>query len=175
VLLDPDRRIVRRILQFAPKGIYMKQKEIHIRLLPDPCAPPPDLNWLDIDRYAWVEVTSESALLAEASRGWRAANPGIQRIRVVFHEPQKLRRIWMVFEDTENIRTQQFLLRWCPGPGHSFRDIVRQEWSFSSGGSVREIEDYAVELFDVQVLELLILPDKRDSEVRASLLSFRLA
>src|SRR6202022_3289991 len=78
-------------------------------------------------------------------------------------------------EDTENIRTQQFLLRWCPGPGHSFRDIVRQEGSFSSGGAVREIEDYAVELFDVQVLELLILPDKRDSEVRASLLSFRLA
>ena len=81
----------------------------------------------------------------------------------------------MVFEETENIRTQQFLLRWCPGPGHLFRDIVRQEWNFGSGGSVREIEDYAVELFEVQVLELLILPDKRDSEVRASLLSFRLA
>jgi hypothetical protein len=182
VRLDLVRRITRCILQFAPKDIYMKQEEIHKRLLPDPCASTPDLNWLDIDRYAWVEVTSEekgypieSALLAEASRGWRAANPGTQRIRVMFHEPQKLRRIRMVFEDTENIRTQQFLLRWSPGPGHSFRDIVRQEWSFSSGGSVREIEDYAVELSDVQVLELLILPDKRDSEVRASLLSFRLA
>jgi hypothetical protein len=37
------------------------------------------------------------------------------------------------------------------------------------------VEDYAVELFNVHVLELLILPDKRGSEVRASLLSFRLA
>jgi hypothetical protein len=76
VLLDPDRRIVGRILQFAPKGIYMKQKEIHIQLVLDPCAPPPALNWLDTDRYARVEVTSEekgypieSALLAESSRG----------------------------------------------------------------------------------------------------------
>jgi hypothetical protein len=44
----------------------------------------------------------------------------------------------------------------------------------SLGLPVREIEDYTVELSDVHVLELLILPDKKDSEARASLLSFRL-
>ena len=37
------------------------------------------------------------------------------------------------------------------------------------------IEDYTVDLSDVHVFELLILPDKKDSETRASLLSFRLA
>jgi hypothetical protein len=152
------------------------------KLVPTPCAPPPPgLDWLDIDRIAWVEVTSEeagypveSALLAERC-GWRAADPGIQRIRVMFHEPQRLRRIWLVSEDTENTRTQEFVLQWLPVAGHCFREIVRQQWNFSSPDSVREIEDYAVELSDVHVLELLILPDKRDSEARASLLSFRLA
>jgi hypothetical protein len=140
-----------------------------------------DVNWLDVGRNAWVEVTSEekgypieSALL-DASQGWRAANPGVQRIRIIFHQPQKLTRIWLEFEDTKNTRTQQFILQWCPGPGHSFREIVRQEWNFSPGGSVREIEDYAVELPDVQILELLLLPDKSDSDVRASLLRLRLA
>jgi hypothetical protein len=143
--------------------------------------PPSGLDWLDIDRKAWVDVTSEetgypieSALRTERD-GWRAANPGIQRIRLMFHEPQRLRRIWMVFEDTENTRTQEFALRWLPVTGPFFREIVRQQWNFSSPHSVREIEDYVVDLSDVQVLELLILPDKRDGEARASLLSFRLA
>jgi hypothetical protein len=179
VFTSPDSRFT---FQFA-QALHRERIHMHkLQVLPNPFAPPSDRAWLDIDRHAWVEVTSEekghpieSALLTEASRGWRAADPGIQRIRVMFHEPQKLRRIRMVFEDTENTRTQQFLLRWSPGPDHSFREIVRQEWNFSPGGSVREIEDYAVELSDVQVLELLILPDKRDSEVRASLLSLRLA
>ena len=47
------------MLEFALKGICMKQKKIHKRLLSDPCASTPDLSWLDIDRYAWIEVTSE--------------------------------------------------------------------------------------------------------------------
>jgi hypothetical protein len=153
------------------------------KLAPTPCAaaPPADLDWLNIDHIAWVEVTSEetdypikSALLAER-RGWRAANAGIQRIRVVFHEPQTLRRIRMICEDTEHTRTQEFVLRWLPAAEDFFREIVRQQWNFSPPDSVREIEDYIVELSDVRILELLILPDKLDSEARASVLSFRLA
>jgi hypothetical protein len=154
----------------------MHRPELAPNLLPHP----PEVNWLDVDRIAWVDVTSEEkgypieSTLIEGSGGWRAADPGLQRIRILFHEPQKLTRIWMAFEETEHTRTQQFLLRWCQSPGHSFREIVRQEWNFSPGGSVREIENYAVELSDVQVLELLIVPDKSDSDVRASLLSLRL-
>ena len=108
---------------------------------------------LDLNRTAVVEVTSEengypieSALLEAQNQGWRAANPGPQTIRLVFDEPQKLRRIWLVFEDSENTRTQEFVLRWSPDSGHSFREIVRQQWNFSPPESVQEIEDYAVEL-----------------------------
>ena len=141
-----------------------------------------DRAWLNISGIASVEVTSEengypikSALRPDSSRGWRAAHPGSQTIRLIFREPQKLTRIWLAFEDTESTRTQQFLLRWSPGTGGSFREIVRQEWNFSPAGSVGEVEDYTVDLPDVRVLELQILPDKKDGEARASLRSLGLA
>jgi hypothetical protein len=145
-------------------------------------APLRDQAWMDVDRIASVEVSSEesdhpieSALLLEGKRGWRAANPGTQTIRLIFEEPQKLRRILLVFEDTENSRTQEFVLRWSLDIESSFREIVRQQWNFSPPDSVRETEDYAVELSGVEVLELMIVPDKSGGEVRASLVSLRLA
>jgi hypothetical protein len=147
-------------------------------------AEPSDEAWLDMDRNVLVEVTSEeeacpieSALQPDENenRGWRAATPGTQIIRVIFDKPQTLRRIWLIFEDTENTRTQEFVLRWSPGTGHSFREIVRQEWNFSPSGSIREVEDYTVDLSEVAVLELIIVPDKTDREARASLRSLRLA
>ena len=145
-------------------------------------APLRDQAWMDVDRIASVEVSSEesdypieSALLLEGKRGWRAANSGTQTIRLLFDEPQKVRRILLVFEDTENSRTQEFVLRWSPDIQYSSREIVRQQWNFSPPDSVRETEDYAVELSEVKVLELVIVPDKSGGEVRASLVSLRLA
>jgi hypothetical protein len=138
--------------------------------------------WLDVEHRALVEVTSEengypieSALVEAENRGWRAGSPGIQTIRLIFDQPQKLRRIWLVFEDSENIRRQEFVLRWSPDRGNSFREIVRQQWNFSPPDSVREIEDYTVELSDVTVLELTIVPDNSGGAARASLASLRLA
>lgn len=145
-------------------------------------APLRDQAWMDVDRIASVEISSEdsdypieSALLLERQNGWRAANPGMQTIRLIFDEPQKLRRILLVFDDTENNRTQEFVLRWSPDIQYSSREIARQQWNFSPPDSVREIEDYAVELSEVKVLELMIVPDKNGGEVRASLTSLRLA
>jgi hypothetical protein len=48
------------------------------------------------------------ALLGTEELGWRAASPGTQTIRLIFDEPQKLRCIWLVFEESENTRTQEF-------------------------------------------------------------------
>jgi hypothetical protein len=141
-----------------------------------------DQGWLDVNKAASVEVSSEdenypieSALLGDEKRGWRAAEPGSQTIRLIFDSPQRLRRIWLAFEDSEALRTQEFVLRWSSHAGQPSREIVRQQWNFSSPGAVREIEDYAVDLFDVGVLELVIVPDKGDGEARASLVKMRLA
>jgi hypothetical protein len=135
-------------------------------------------TWLDIETTAPVEVTSEengfpieSALLGGENQGWRAAYPGTQTVRLIFDKPQYLRRIWLEFEDSENKRTQEFVLRWSPDGGDSFREIVRQQWNFSLPDSVREVEDYAVELSDVTVLELIIVPDKTGGAAHASLAS----
>jgi len=145
-------------------------------------ARPADQAWLNVERAASVEVTSEqdgypieSALHTDKEQGWRAATTGTQTIRLIFDEPQRLRRIRLAFEDTENTRTQEFLLRWSPDRGRSFRDIVRQQWNFSPFGSVREIEDYAVNVADATVLELIIVPDLSAGEARASLSNLRLA
>jgi hypothetical protein len=78
-----------------------------------------------------IDYPIESALVGEAGQGWRAANPGTQIVRIVFDKPQRLCRIWLDFEDGENTRTHEFVLRWSPGTGHSFREIVRQQWNFS--------------------------------------------
>ena len=100
---------------------------------------------LDLDRVASVGVTSEqkehpieSALFSGENRGWRAADSGTQTIRIIFDEPQKLRRILLVFEENEIRRTQEFVLRWSPESGHSFREIVHQQWNFSPPETNRE-------------------------------------
>jgi hypothetical protein len=142
--------------------------------------PAPERVWLDLDRIDSVGGTSEepgylieSALMGD-SRGWRAARPGTQIVRITFDRPRTLRHIWLVFEDSENARTQEFVLRWSQGQEPWFREIVRQQWNFSPGGSVRASEDYTVHLSEVETLELIIVPDKSGGEARASLRSFRL-
>ena len=157
----------------------MRKRQISPTL---PSDPPFGQAWLDLNRKALVEVTSEengypieSALLGAESPGWRAANPGPQTIRLIFDEPQMLKRIWLVFEDREHTRTQEFVLRWSRDAGHSFREIVRQQWNFSPPDSAQEMEDYAVELSEVMVLELIIVPDMSGGAARASLASLRLA
>jgi hypothetical protein len=129
-----------------------------------------------------VEVTSEDkdfpvelAFGSEDARGWRAAAPGSQTIRLVFDQPQRLRCISLVFEENETGRTQEFVLRWSPDGGSSLREIVRQQWNFSPPGSVREVEEYQVELSGVAVLELVINPNVGGGVAHASLKNLRLS
>jgi hypothetical protein len=143
---------------------------------------PHDEGWLDLDRLASVEVTSEekdheidSALASGETQGWRAASPGTQTIRLLFDQPQKLRRISLVFEESETERTQEFVLRWSPDGGRLFREIVRQQWNFSPPNTASEVEEFHVDLADVTVLELIIVPDISRGAALASLKSLRLA
>src|SRR5204862_681250 len=100
--------------------------------------------------------------------GCRAAGPGTQTIRLVFDDLQRLKHISLVFEETQTERTQEFVLRWSPDGGRSFREIVRQQWNFSPPNTIREIEEYQVELSDVTVLELVIVPDRSRGVAHAS-------
>ena len=57
--------------------------------------PAGDDSWLDPEKVAPIEVTSEekespveSAPVSGEMRGWRAAKPGTQAIRLIFDKPQ---------------------------------------------------------------------------------------
>jgi len=139
-------------------------------------------GWLELDRAAVVEVTSEAAahpiegaLLNEAGRGWRAATPGVQTVRLLFDKPQTIRHIRLVFKEQKFARTQEFVLRWSEDGGTSWKDIVRQQWNFSPPTTVDEREDYGVELSDATALELTINPDISRSDPYASLESLQVA
>jgi hypothetical protein len=143
---------------------------------------PTDRHWLDLDRLAQVEITSEaaghpieSALLPDTGSGWQAARGGEQTMRLLFDTPIRLSRIRLVFDEHQHVRTQEFALRWSPDGGQSYRQLVRQQYNFSPPATTREVEDYTVNLETVTALELSIVPDVSGGEARASLSRLQLA
>jgi len=142
----------------------------------------PHGDWLNLEDLAEVEISSEdaahpieSALVPGGGSGWRAAVSGKQTIRLLFAQPQTLRRIWLSFVETSVQRTQEYVLRCSADGGQSFRDIVRQQWNFSPDGATSQSEDHRVELGAVNVLELIITPDIGNQAAFASLAQLRVA
>lgn len=137
-------------------------------------------GWLDLEKLATVEVSSEhpdfpieGALTREDGPGWRASQTGEQQIRIIFDTPRSVHRIQLRFHDAASERTQEFSLRWSPAGRTESTEIVRQQWTFSPEGSITEAEDYAVSLENLSVLELTIVPDTSRREVIASLAALR--
>jgi len=73
-------------------------------------------NWINLEGLARAEVSSEDA-----------AQPGKQTVRLLFDKPQKIRSIRLVFQENEQERTHEFVLRWSPDSGQSYREIARQQ------------------------------------------------
>ena len=141
-----------------------------------------DHGWLDLQSLAQVELTSEdaanpieAALVPGAGLGWRAAQAGEQTIRLLFDDLQNVGRIQLLFREDQQARTQEFVLRWSPDGGQSYREIVRQQYNFSPPGVTREFEDYTVDLAGVTALELIIVPDLGGGDARASVAQLRIA
>ena len=139
-----------------------------------------DRQWLDLEQVATVEVTSEdpgfpieSVFASGDGPGWRASQPGEQQIRLIFDRPVSLHRIHLRFHETGADRTQEFVLRWAPAEGAPATEIVRQQWNFSPQGATTEVEDYAVDLESVSVLELVIQPGLGRGQAVAVLQSWR--
>ena len=144
-------------------------------------APGSEPRWLELDKTASVEVTSEDpqypiegALVRGDKRGWRASEAGTQIIRLIFDRPQNIERIALAFDEKHAARTQEFVLRWVPKMGQP-REIVRQQWNFSPPGTVHEAENFSVQLSGVSMLELSITPNISGGQDHASLSQFRVA
>jgi hypothetical protein len=139
-------------------------------------------NWINIARLAQVEITSEdsaypieSALTAGDSTGWRASQPGKQTIRIIFDEPQQIKRIHLQFDEDTQTRTHEFAILWSSVGEQSYHEILRQQFTFSPPNTIREAEDYVVNLDEVTVLELRIMPDISGGSAHASLSKLQVA
>lgn len=142
----------------------------------------PGQGWLDLERIATVEVTSEephfpieSVFSSQDGPGWRASQRGVQQIRLIFDRPLSVRRIQLTFLEPELERTQEFSVRWSSAESGAPKEIIRQQWNFSPTGSTDEVEDYEVSLDGVSVLELAITPDLTGREAPATLAKWRVA
>jgi hypothetical protein len=146
-----------------------------------PGSPPATGEWLDLPEIASVEISSEDAehpferaLDREKSGGWRAAEPGPQVIRLSFDHPQSIRRIRLEFREEGKERSQEIAVFVTSEDGQR-RQVVRQQWTFSPGGSTIEVEDYSVDLPAVLSLELDIDPGRHDKRAIATLESMAIA
>jgi hypothetical protein len=139
------------------------------------------IDWVDLEALAQVEISSEDPAhpiefaLTDHEDGWQAAESGEQVVRVLFDEPRELRLIELTFDERRAARTQDFLLRWSTDGGRSYRDIVRQQFTFSPPGTTRETERFTVKLSEVTTVELKIVPDINQGLVHASLRSLHMA
>jgi F5/8 type C domain len=138
-------------------------------------------QWLNLEELASVEVSSEDPLypfedaLHGATRGgWKAGSSGPQAIRLTFDQPLSIRRIRLEFREDGPERVQEFAL-YAMTADQARKEVLRQQWTFSPGGSTQEIEDYPVELTDLTAIELQIDPGRHDKQKIASLQSIALA
>ncbi|MFD2998732.1 discoidin domain-containing protein [Pontibacter toksunensis] len=137
---------------------------------------------LNLESLAQVEITSEdekhpieAAFTSDENTQWKAAEPGEQTIRILFDEPQKVRKIQLLFREEDQERMQEFLIRWLPANEKAYRDLVRQQYNFSPPHTTTEAEEYNVELEAVKALELTIIPERSGRSAYASLAQLQLS
>jgi hypothetical protein len=147
----------------------------------DPAPRKKKASWLDVKALARIEATSEDSrypiesVLEKDGHGWRAVAVGEQTIRLIFDEPQRIKRMRLCFMEPDTERTQQFTLEWSTDQTGALRPLIQQEWKFSPTGSTIEIEDYEVDLNGVRMLQLVVSPEIRPGAAVATLASWRLA
>jgi hypothetical protein len=171
VVADPvDGRVIDDGLVVDVRDVGVRYVVYRAVIVKDAAVPVPSLVAYAPISEAVVDAPIEPDLATPVP-----AMPGKQTIRLLFLDPQRLRRICLKFADSTTERTQEFTLRWSPDGGQSFREIVRQHWNFSPRGTTCETEDHRVDLSGVTVLELSIIPDISGGSARASLAQWRLA
>lgn len=134
---------------------------------------------LPIAELATVQVTSEDPAhpidhAFDARRGpggsrWIAGEPGEQAVILAFDRPQLIRRIGVEVEEPEVGRTQELTVGVSSDGGRTYRELVRQEFTFSPPGTTFERELWAADVERVTHLRVAIRPDKGGRVGRATL------
>ena len=146
-----------------------------------PTAPASPREEKDIAALATVLVTSEAAdhpidNVFDTQRGpggsrWVAAAPGEQVLILAFDAAQTIRQVSLEIEELEVSRTQELELSVSSDGGQTYRELRRQEYTFSPPGTTFEREDWAATAEGITHLQLRIKPDKGGKLCRATLTS----
>ena len=159
----------------------MLRKQI---IKPSPRTPVPPSDGIDVVALATVLVTSEDAdhpidHAFDVNRGpgatrWVAGEPGEQSVILAFDAPQAIRRLALVVEEQNFARTQELDLAVSYDGGQSYRELLRQEYTFSPPGTTFEREDWELTVESVTHLRLRIKPDKGGKPCFATITSLAL-
>jgi hypothetical protein len=136
---------------------------------------------LDIPKLATVLLTSESAdhpvdHLFDGRDGaggtrWVAAEPGEQTLILAFDAPLTIREVSIETEERHASRTQVLVLSLSRDGGHAYREVLRQEFTFSPPSTTFQREQWSAPAEGVTHLRLVIQPDKGHAAHRATLTS----
>ena len=137
---------------------------------------------IDVRSLATVYVTSEDGahpidLAFDGRQGpgathWLAGQPGPQKIIIAFDHPQTIHKVVVETEERDASRTQEMTLSISKDGGRAYRDVRRQEFTFSPGGATWEREEWVLAEPEVTHVSLVIKPDKGVHTSRASLTTF---
>jgi hypothetical protein len=106
---------------------------------------------------------------------WIAGEPGQQTLIIAFHDPQTIRRVTLEVEEREAARTQEVQLSTSTDGGRSYKEVRRQEFTFSPDGATWECEDWMVTEHNVTHVRLVLKPDKGRTDCTAKMTSLILA
>ena len=144
-----------------------------------PAASPLSLQGLNIADLATVLVTSETPDFpvenafddhhGPGGSRWMAEEPGAQMLTVAFDAPQAIQQITLEVEEREIERTQEICVALSEDGGRTYRELVRQEYTFSPAGATFEREEWTVAAQKVTHVQVRIKPDKNDRPCRAAL------
>jgi hypothetical protein len=144
----------------------------------------PDAREIPVTSVATVFTTSEAAdhpidHAFNCPRGpggtrWIAEQAGEQTIILVFDSPQTIRQVSLEVEEKEVGRTQELALSVSSDGGHHYRELRRQEFTFSPDGATFEREEWTICEPGVTHVRVAIKPDKGGKSCRAALTSLAL-
>jgi hypothetical protein len=133
----------------------------------------------DIAALATVLVTSEASAYpidhafdnhhGPGGSRWVASEPGTQRLVLAFDTPQAMHTLHLEIEEPEVSRTQELQVAISRDGGHTYQELLRQEYTFSPPGTTFEREEWSIKAEGVTHLQLVITPDKGGKPCQATL------
>ena len=140
---------------------------------------------IPVAEVATVQVSSEQAShpidnVFDNRRGpggsrWIADGPGEQTLILVFDSPQAIRTVSLEVEEPSVSRTQELTVSVSSDGGRTYRELVRQEFTFSPPSTSFEREVWSVTAEGVTHLRIDIKPDKGGRVGQATLTSLSVA